>query len=56
MSAAFSEEAKARLIANGTYNADGTVNMTTAERLGWAQKWRERAAAAAAAPAEVNHK
>jgi hypothetical protein len=33
---------KARLIANGTYNEDGSVNMTTAERVGWAQAWRER--------------
>jgi hypothetical protein len=33
---------KARLIANGTYNPDGTINMTTAERVGWAQKWREQ--------------
>ena len=38
------EEAKSRLISNGTYNPDGTVNMSTAERLGWAQKWREEAA------------
>jgi len=45
------EEAKSRLIANGTYNADGTVNMNTAERLGWAKTWREQAAAAA-----VSHK
>jgi hypothetical protein len=42
------EEAKSRLIANGTYNADGTVNMNTAERMGWAKPWREDAAAAAA--------
>jgi hypothetical protein len=41
MAAGLPEESKKRLIANGTYNADGTVNMTTAERLGWAQKWRE---------------
>jgi hypothetical protein len=33
---------KARLIANGTYNLDGTVNMQTAERLGWAAAWRAR--------------
>jgi hypothetical protein len=43
------EEAKSRLIANGTYNPDGTVNMNTAERMGWAKVWREEAAAAAAA-------
>jgi hypothetical protein len=42
------EEAKSRLILNGTYNPDGTVNMNTAERLGWAKVWREEAAAAAA--------
>jgi hypothetical protein len=35
-------EAKRRLIANGTYNADGTVNMETAQRLGWARVWQER--------------
>ena len=42
------EEAKSRLISNGTYNSDGTVNMSTAERLGWAQKWRDEAIAKAA--------
>ena len=45
------EEAKQRLIANGTYNADGTVNLATAERLGWAEAWRKQAVAAAAPPA-----
>ena len=49
------QEAKRRLIANGTYNADGTVNMETAERLGWAEEWRKQAVAAAA-PAAVTHK
>jgi hypothetical protein len=44
-----SEDAKSRLISNGTYNPDGTVNMATAERLGWATAWRENAAAAATA-------
>jgi len=43
------EEARRRLIANGTYNADGTVNMQTAERLGWAKMWADRKAAAPAA-------
>ena len=33
------EEAKSRLISNGTYNADGTVNMETARRLGWDKAW-----------------
>ena len=49
-----SDEERGRLIANGTYNADGTVNMETAERLGWAKAWRgreEQAKAAAAASA-----
>jgi hypothetical protein len=36
------EEAKRRLIANGTYNSDGTVNMQTAERVGWTRIWKER--------------
>ncbi len=30
---------KQELIANGTYNADGTVNLMTAHRLGWDQLW-----------------
>ena len=34
-----SEEAKARLIRNGTYNADGSVNRDTAKRLGWDKAW-----------------
>lgn len=42
MPAGWTEWMKARLIANGTYNPDGTINMTTAERVGWAQKWREQ--------------
>ncbi len=27
------------LIANGTYHADGTVNLTTAHNLGWDRLW-----------------
>ncbi len=46
MPASWSEPVKRALIANGTYNADGTVNMETAERLGWAQAWRDQAAKA----------
>jgi hypothetical protein len=42
MNVTLSDGEKARLIANGTYNADGTVNMQTAERLGWAAAWRAR--------------
>lgn len=34
-----SEEAKQRLIQNGTYNADGSVNMATAAREGWTKAW-----------------
>ncbi len=44
------QEARRRLIANGTYNADGTVNMDTAERLGWAKAWRENGASTRTAP------
>ena len=33
---------KQSLIANGTYNADGTVNLQTAERLGWTKVWHDR--------------
>ena len=32
-------ETKRRLIANGTYNPDGTVNMDTADRMGWTKVW-----------------
>jgi hypothetical protein len=35
-------ETKRRLIANGTYNADGTVNMETAEKMGWTKIWASR--------------
>jgi hypothetical protein len=47
------QEARRRLVANGTYNADGTVNMTTAERVGWARTWRDRDAAALKATARA---
>jgi hypothetical protein len=40
MPSSLSAEAKRKLIANGTYNADGTVNMKTAQRLGWTEKWK----------------
>jgi hypothetical protein len=33
---------KELLIENGTYNADGTVNMETARRAGWARIWEDR--------------
>lgn len=38
-----SDEAKRRLITNGTYNADGSVNLTTADRLGWTEVWKMKA-------------
>lgn len=44
MPTSLSAEAKRKLIANGTYNADGTVNMETAKRLGWTDKWKGGAA------------
>ncbi len=40
-----------RLVDLGIYNADGTVNLATAERMGWAQTWREEEAARQAAAA-----
>jgi hypothetical protein len=49
MSAAFSPGQRARLIANGTYRPDGTVNMETAQRLGWDRIW-EKAPRPAPAP------
>jgi hypothetical protein len=36
------EGQKQMLISNGTYNADGTVNMETARRLGWDKEWEKR--------------
>src|SRR5262245_42972324 len=48
------EEARARLIANGTYNADGTVNLGTASRLGWDSSWARREAAKRGAGAPPN--
>jgi hypothetical protein len=37
-------EQKRRLIQNGTYREDGTVNMETAQRLGWEKVWQQRSA------------
>jgi hypothetical protein len=42
MPTSLSEEAKRRLIQNGTYNADGSVNMATAAREGWTKAWAAR--------------
>lgn len=40
---AYVEGQRRLLIQNGTYRADGTVNMETAQRLGWDKIWEERA-------------
>jgi hypothetical protein len=53
MPAWLTEEARRRLIENGTYNSDGTVNLETAQRLGWINAWAERDAARAAAEEEA---
>lgn len=42
MSRYLPEVFKQRLISNGTYRADGTVNMETARRLGWDKEWEKR--------------
>lgn len=36
------ESLRERLVSNGTYAADGTVNRETARRLGWERIWAER--------------
>jgi hypothetical protein len=51
MPGAFAPEQRRRLIATGIYNEDGTVNLETAERLGWAKAWRDRDEQAKAAAA-----
>lgn len=40
-----------RLVDLGIYDADGSVNLATAERMGWARTWREEEAARQAAAA-----
>ena len=42
MPTSFSEVQKQRLIANGIYNPDGTVNMLTARKLGWDREWERK--------------
>lgn len=42
MSESWSPEIRSRLIANGTYKPDGSVNLETAQRLGWDRVWAER--------------
>jgi hypothetical protein len=53
MPAAWPEKVKRALISNGTYNADGTINRVTANRLGWDRVWEQRAKAAARAAVAV---
>jgi len=47
MMGSFPPVIRQRLISNGTYNADGTVNMETARRLGWDKVWEQRSPPAA---------
>ena len=42
MPAALSERQRRVLVANGTYNPDGTVNRETARRNGWEEMWSKR--------------
>jgi hypothetical protein len=42
MPAYLTEVQKQVLIANGTYKADGTVNLETAKTLGWSKVWEKR--------------
>jgi hypothetical protein len=44
-----SGEQKRRLVANGTYNRDGSANVETARRLGWDREWKKRSPPAAEA-------
>ena len=53
MPEAYSPVERQRLIANGTYNADGTVNLETAERVGWTRLWKEREEQAGTAAADA---
>jgi hypothetical protein len=39
--AQYAPEIQRRLVATGIYNADGTVNLETAKRLGWDKRWPE---------------
>jgi hypothetical protein len=52
MIGAWSPEQKRRLIANKSFNADGTVNMETASRLHWDAVWERRARVPERSPAE----
>ena len=52
----YNPEERRRLIANGTYNADGSVNLETAERVGWTKIWKERKEKQEAALAQTRAK
>ena len=43
---------KRRLVANGSYNEDGTANLETAKRLGWDKVW-EKASRPTPQPSDV---
>ena len=45
----YSAAQRAILVQNGTYNEDGSVNMETAQRMGWRAIWQKRAEEAQAA-------
>lgn len=47
-----SEGQRQLLIQNGTYNADGSVNMETARRLGWDKEWEKRTPPVTRPPSE----
>jgi hypothetical protein len=38
---AWPEYVRKSLVANGTFNPDGSINMETAQRLGWTRTWEE---------------
>jgi hypothetical protein len=42
MPEAYPAVVRERLISNGTYRPDGTVNLETARRLGWDKEWEKR--------------
>jgi hypothetical protein len=42
MPAYLTDGQKELLVQNGTYRDDGTVNIETAQRLGWDRIWAER--------------
>lgn len=49
----WNHDVKRRLIANGTYNEDGTPNMKTAKRLGWDKRWKKTEKGSPDAPGDA---